>query len=146
MRLEIEMTDAHLLLVDSDSHSRDTLVGYFQSETGITFHTACNPQEAWAVLQDRAEQFDLMILDCLMPERGSLDLLQDQGRPAPGRNPDRPADADATHRRADARRHRGREFAWRNYLELDPHRACDPNGRGIAPARMLSFSSIHYED
>lgn len=40
MRLEIEMTDTHLLLVHNDSHSRHTLVGYFQSETGITFHTA----------------------------------------------------------------------------------------------------------
>ena len=39
----------------------------------------------------------------------------------------------------------GRGFAWRNYLELDPRRACDPNGRGIALARILSFSSIHYE-
>ncbi|HYO28261.1 MAG TPA: ATP-binding protein [Azonexus sp.] len=39
----------------------------------------------------------------------------------------------------------GQGFAWRNYLELDPRRACDPNGRGIALTRMLSFSSIHYE-
>ena len=27
----------------------------------------------------------------------------------------------------------------------DARRACDPNGRGIALTRMLSFSSIHYE-
>lgn len=292
MHLEIEMTDAHLLLVDSDSHSRDTLVGYFQSETGITFHTVCKPQEAWVVLQDRAERFDLMILDCLMPERGGLDLLhrikgdqrlaeipivlqtptpptadqmhdgaaagayhyltvpaqhdavlsivhaaltkssfrnalRRQLRNQPG-NP-RQLDtcefsirtleeagelatliaqacpnADAalfgisellvngvehgnlglsyeeksqlaldncwksevdrrsalpdnlgkrvrlSFRREPERitlriADEGRGFAWRNYLELDPRRACDPNGRGIALARMLSFSSIHYE-
>jgi hypothetical protein len=28
---------------------------------------------------------------------------------------------------------------------MDPERAFDPNGRGIALARLLSFSSIHYE-
>lgn len=39
----------------------------------------------------------------------------------------------------------GQGFTWQKYLELDPQRACDPNGRGIALARMLSFSSIHYE-
>lgn len=39
----------------------------------------------------------------------------------------------------------GLGFAWRDYLELDPARACDPNGRGIALARMLSFTDIHYE-
>lgn len=39
----------------------------------------------------------------------------------------------------------GNGFPWRNFLEFDPDRACDPNGRGIALARMMSFSSIHYE-
>lgn len=39
----------------------------------------------------------------------------------------------------------GKGFDWHNYLEMDPDRACAPNGRGIALARMLSFSSIHYE-
>lgn len=36
-------------------------------------------------------------------------------------------------------------FAWQRYLELSPDRACDPNGRGIALARLLSFSTLHYE-
>lgn len=39
----------------------------------------------------------------------------------------------------------GSGFAWQDYLEMNPERACDPNGRGIALARMLSFSKIHYE-
>ena len=39
----------------------------------------------------------------------------------------------------------GQGFAWRKYLELEPQRASDPNGRGIALARLLSFSSLHYE-
>jgi CheY-like chemotaxis protein/anti-sigma regulatory factor (Ser/Thr protein kinase) len=39
----------------------------------------------------------------------------------------------------------GKGFPWQNYLEIDPERAFDPNGRGIALARMLSFSSISYE-
>ena len=39
----------------------------------------------------------------------------------------------------------GNGFDWQRYLEMDPERAFDPNGRGIALARMLSFSSIIYE-
>ena len=31
------------------------------------------------------------------------------------------------------------------FLELDPARALDPNGRGIAMARRISFSSVEYE-
>lgn len=39
----------------------------------------------------------------------------------------------------------GRGFDWHDYLELCPERACDPNGRGIALARMMSFSQLRYE-
>lgn len=39
----------------------------------------------------------------------------------------------------------GEGFSWQNYLELDPARAFDPNGRGIAMARQISFSSIDYQ-
>jgi CheY-like chemotaxis protein/anti-sigma regulatory factor (Ser/Thr protein kinase) len=40
----------------------------------------------------------------------------------------------------------GHGFDWRNYLELDHRRAFDPNGRGIAMARMLSFASVEYNE
>ena len=36
-------------------------------------------------------------------------------------------------------------FDWQKYLEIDPERAFDPNGRGIALARLLSFTSLCYE-
>jgi DNA-binding response OmpR family regulator len=39
----------------------------------------------------------------------------------------------------------GSGFPWQKFLEMDPERAFDPNGRGIALARMLSFSNITYE-
>lgn len=39
----------------------------------------------------------------------------------------------------------GYGFPWANYLHISPERACDPNGRGIALAGMLSFSSLCYE-
>ncbi len=42
-------------------------------------------------------------------------------------------------------RDEGAGFDWQRFLEMDPERAFDPNGRGIALARMLSFSSIVYE-
>ena len=38
----------------------------------------------------------------------------------------------------------GAGFDWRRYLDIDPERATDPNGRGIAMARMLSFASLCY--
>ncbi len=39
----------------------------------------------------------------------------------------------------------GPGFNWEHYLAIDPDRAADPNGRGIALARMLSFASLQYE-
>ena len=39
----------------------------------------------------------------------------------------------------------GPGFAWQQYMELSPSRAFDPNGRGIAMARMLGLTSLHYE-
>lgn len=38
----------------------------------------------------------------------------------------------------------GEGFAWERYLEMDPSRAFDTHGRGIAMARMISFDSVEY--
>ncbi|MCF6281711.1 MAG: response regulator [Candidatus Polarisedimenticolaceae bacterium] len=38
----------------------------------------------------------------------------------------------------------GQGFDWHNYLELDPERAFDNHGRGIAMAKMLSFDALEY--
>lgn len=38
----------------------------------------------------------------------------------------------------------GAGFDWARYLTFDPGRAFDPNGRGIAMARLISFSSLEY--
>ncbi len=38
----------------------------------------------------------------------------------------------------------GNGFAWQNFLELDPMRAFDSHGRGIAMARMMSVDKIKY--
>ncbi len=38
----------------------------------------------------------------------------------------------------------GPGFEWHRFLEFDPERAYDPNGRGIAMARMISFSTLEY--
>jgi len=38
----------------------------------------------------------------------------------------------------------GQGFDWQRYLEFDPERATDPNGRGIAMARLMSFASVQY--
>lgn len=39
----------------------------------------------------------------------------------------------------------GAGFDWRKYLEFDPDRAFDPNGRGIALTRMSGFAALEYE-
>jgi len=38
----------------------------------------------------------------------------------------------------------GEGFEWGQYLELNPNRAFDSHGRGIAMANMLSFDNIEY--
>lgn len=38
----------------------------------------------------------------------------------------------------------GSGFDWREFLEINPKRAFDPNGRGIAMARRVSFSKLEY--
>jgi CheY-like chemotaxis protein len=38
----------------------------------------------------------------------------------------------------------GEGFEWRKYLQLDSHRMTDPNGRGIATARLFSFHNVEY--
>jgi anti-sigma regulatory factor (Ser/Thr protein kinase) len=41
-------------------------------------------------------------------------------------------------------RDQGNGFSWESYLELDPARAFDSHGRGIALARQFCFSSVEY--
>lgn len=41
-------------------------------------------------------------------------------------------------------RDEGGGFDWQRYLDFDPARAFDPNGRGIAMASRMSFSRIEY--
>lgn len=38
----------------------------------------------------------------------------------------------------------GPGFDWRSFMELDPQRAFEPNGRGIALARQLCFREMEY--
>lgn len=42
-------------------------------------------------------------------------------------------------------RDEGKGFDFARYLDLDPSRAFEPNGRGIALARLMSFRSLTYE-
>lgn len=41
-------------------------------------------------------------------------------------------------------RDEGEGFEWERFLEMDPERALDSHGRGIAMSRMLSFDSLEY--
>jgi hypothetical protein len=42
-------------------------------------------------------------------------------------------------------RDEGSGFNWQRYLEFDPTRIFDPNGRGIAMARRSSFCNIEFQ-
>ena len=37
-------------------------------------------------------------------------------------------------------------FEWKKYLHIDPARAADNHGRGIAQARAVSFTKLQYND
>lgn len=39
----------------------------------------------------------------------------------------------------------GDGFEWNKFLTFDPDRAFDPNGRGIAMAKMMSFAALEYQ-
>ena len=39
----------------------------------------------------------------------------------------------------------GPGFDWQKYLDFEPERAADPNGRGIALARLMSFAELEYQ-
>jgi CheY-like chemotaxis protein len=39
----------------------------------------------------------------------------------------------------------GKGFDWRKFLDFDPGRAFDPNGRGIALARKLAFLRVEFQ-
>lgn len=39
----------------------------------------------------------------------------------------------------------GAGFDWRDYMDLDPRRALEPHGRGIALSRAMSFDEIAYQ-
>lgn len=39
----------------------------------------------------------------------------------------------------------GPGFDWRPYLEMSPERAFDPNGRGIALSKLISFTDLQYQ-
>lgn len=41
-------------------------------------------------------------------------------------------------------RDEGAGFEWERYLEIDPARATDPHGRGIAMSRIMSFDELQY--
>ena len=43
-------------------------------------------------------------------------------------------------------RDQGKGFDWAPYMKLDPNRAFDPHGRGIAVARLSSFDDLQYVD
>lgn len=41
-------------------------------------------------------------------------------------------------------RDQGKGFEWQKYIDFDPERAFDCNGRGIAMAKLLSFDDLEY--
>ena len=40
----------------------------------------------------------------------------------------------------------GNGFDWQNYMDIDPARALETHGRGIAQANKISFDELHYND
>lgn len=69
--------EIHILVVDDDIRLRDLLKRYLTAE-GFRITTAADAQEARSRL--KAYQFDLLILDVMMPGESGLDLTRDLRR------------------------------------------------------------------
>ncbi|HJO71316.1 MAG: response regulator transcription factor [Candidatus Brocadiia bacterium] len=67
----------HILVVDDDDRLRD-LLGKFLHENGILVATACDAADARAKLASL--EFDLIVLDVMMPGESGLELCKDLRR------------------------------------------------------------------
>jgi len=70
-------TEIHILVVDDDVRLRDLLKRYLTAE-GFRITTAADAQEARSRM--KAYQFDLLILDVMMPGESGLELTRDLRR------------------------------------------------------------------
>ena len=74
----------HVLVVDDDDRLRDLLTRYL-GENGFSVSAACNALEARSSLAGL--QFDLIVLDVLMPGEKGVDLARDLRKRIKGPDP-----------------------------------------------------------
>ena len=112
------MSDANpnILVADDELFRLDTLIEYLHA-AGYATQAAADAASAWAILEADPAYADKVVLVRFARETSRIRvLIRDQGR----------------------------GFDWQRYLNMDPARAGDIHGRGIAMSRMLSFDSIRY--
>ncbi|MDH5572195.1 MAG: response regulator [Gammaproteobacteria bacterium] len=63
-----------ILVVDDEPFNLDILVEYVD-DLGYESRTALNGEEAWAILQEDADLFDVVLLDRMMPLMDGMELL-----------------------------------------------------------------------
>ena len=65
----------HILVVDDEAPARDLLSAYLK-KNGYSLTTAADATEAQRLLAEKSVNFDLAILDVLLPDGDGLELLQ----------------------------------------------------------------------
>jgi len=66
---------ARVLVVDDDPFALELILEYMEG-SGFDLRTACDGAEAWEILNAEADQFDVVLLDRVMPRMGGMELLE----------------------------------------------------------------------
>lgn len=153
LQVRVESTVGALGLLQSGAFECRT-IEEAQALSGLLAHLGAEPRVAvvglWELLANAIEHGNLGI-DCL--QKSEL-LRRDGWLTEVYRRQQLPAFRDLrvrveVERRGDEMefcvRDQGPGFDFAKYLELDPNRAFEPNGRGIALARLTSFRTLGYE-
>ncbi len=111
---------------------------------GYDLVCAADGRAAWEIASTDPTGFAVMIVDRFMPEMDGIERRM----AAPGLGARRCA---VSFRRGAGLvtvtiEDEGAGFDWRAFVDYDPLRAFDPNGRGIAIARAMSFDRVAYNE
>src|SRR5438067_1044652 len=156
------MPDKTRVLVVEDNEYDRALLQVHLREDEFAADFASDGVEAWALLEQRADRYDLVLLDRTMPRMNGLELLGRMKRDARcrtipvilqtacvGREEMITKKVDIHFQRNGDEIHfhirdEGNGFEWKRYLDIDPRRAFDTHGRGILLARHFSFTALEY--
>ncbi len=144
----------YILVVDDDMLNRE-LIAEILVENMQTNHYhldfAVNGEECLQKLQQTKYQYDVILLDRMMPVMDGMQVLQnikehEQWKYIPIIMQTAKVGLDNIVEGIEVGvfQYLTKPFEWEKYMEFDPGRAFDPNGRGIAMAQSMSFDKLEF--